>query len=828
MKKRLLSLLLALVMVLGLCSTAFAAEGVSNFKQVNTYTDGQFTDVPKGQWYAPTVQRAYELGLMKGTGNGTTFTPSGNITIAETLALACRLHSTYYGNGDQFVQGSPWYKVYVDYAIANGIIAAGDYASYTAKATRVDFVTILAASMPANALPAINTVEDGAVPDIPSDAAYYNDAYRLYRAGILTGSDDLGTFRPSSNIMRSEVATIVVRMADASQRKTITLKKPAPQAEKMYTSAALDLYVGQTSQLSYYFTPSNAEKQSVTWSSSDPAVATVSETGLVTAVGIGTATINIRSEKGLWTSCKVTVTEIGTLANPIPADAGIPVSYQTSSYYAERKFIITCENVITGSVANALATSENRFNETPSSSQEWRFYEFNVTYLSSSDGDSDEIEITDLIYDSKFFRTNGASFPVHEMATLGKTYSAYGVHDIILYPGSSSKVVIGILTDKNAGDALLQVKNNGGKGVTWISCDAYSTSLNNNSTGPNYSDGQQLSKALDGTNPCTVNHQNFSFYPNRQFSIQCTNVITGASANSIVQSENRFNTAPSSSQEWRIYEFNVTYISSANGSGDVVKITDLIYDSKFFRTSGASFPVYEMATLGSRYKAYGVHEISLYPGGSSKVVIGLLVDKDAGDAMLRVLCDSGESVQWILCGGGSGSGSSGGSSSGSGSSTGNTQNYGAELEKYILTYGRNNSSGSKYISGKFSNGKATVKIVAGGADKDKLMFSMEYVSGSNEITLGFSYNIKEMTAGRVDILAASGINFYRCTAPFDISTYTSDTNLRFDLELDMGAPSNYQEVANSALRLAVSGWGLLLLDTAGYTLDQIGFTSYLP
>lgn len=307
MKNRLLSLLLALVMVLGLCSTAFAAEGVSNFKQVNTYTDGQFTDVPNGQWYAATVKRAYELGLMKGTGNGTTFSPNGNITIAETLALACRLHSTYYGNGTQFVQGSPWYQVYVDYAIANGIIAADDYASYTAKATRADFVTILAASMPASALPAMNTVDDGMIPDIASGAVYYDNAYRMYRAGILTGSDDLGTFRATSNIMRSEVAAIVVRMADASQRKSITLKKPVPQAEKMFTTAALDLYVGQTSQLSYYFTPSDAEKQSVTWSSSNPAVATVSETGLVTAVGTGTATIDIRSEKGLWTSCKVTV-----------------------------------------------------------------------------------------------------------------------------------------------------------------------------------------------------------------------------------------------------------------------------------------------------------------------------------------------------------------------------------------------------------------------------------------------------------------------------------------------------------------------------------------
>lgn len=224
MKKRLLSLVLTLLLILGLCSTAFAAEGTDNFRQVNTYTEGQFTDVNAGQWYAPTVRRAYELGLMKGT-SGTSFSPNGTITLAETLALACRLHSTYYNNGAQFVQGSVWYQVYVDYAVTNGIIAAGAYESYTAKATRADFVTILAASMPASALPAINTVEDGTIPDLGSGdgEAVWNAAYLLYRAGVLTGSDEYGTFKPYSSITRSEVAAIVVRMADASQRKSVTL-----------------------------------------------------------------------------------------------------------------------------------------------------------------------------------------------------------------------------------------------------------------------------------------------------------------------------------------------------------------------------------------------------------------------------------------------------------------------------------------------------------------------------------------------------------------------------------------------------------------------------
>ena len=46
---------------------------------------------------------------------------------------------------------------------------------------------------------------------------------KLYNAGILTGSDAAGSFKPESTIQRSEVATIVTRMADKSLRKTFTL-----------------------------------------------------------------------------------------------------------------------------------------------------------------------------------------------------------------------------------------------------------------------------------------------------------------------------------------------------------------------------------------------------------------------------------------------------------------------------------------------------------------------------------------------------------------------------------------------------------------------------
>ena len=55
---------------------------------------------------------------------------------------------------------------------------------------------------------------------------HYTVSYhgKFYRAGILTGSDAKGTFKPTSSIKRSEVAAILSRMYNENVRQAITLK----------------------------------------------------------------------------------------------------------------------------------------------------------------------------------------------------------------------------------------------------------------------------------------------------------------------------------------------------------------------------------------------------------------------------------------------------------------------------------------------------------------------------------------------------------------------------------------------------------------------------
>lgn len=91
---------------------------------------------------------------------------------------------------------------------------------------------------------------------------------------------------------------------------TITrLPAPIAIAEVTVTPATLNLEVDETADLEAAVTPVGAS-QLVTWTSSAPAVASVSATGLVTALAVGTSTITATSAAdGTKTdTCAVTVT----------------------------------------------------------------------------------------------------------------------------------------------------------------------------------------------------------------------------------------------------------------------------------------------------------------------------------------------------------------------------------------------------------------------------------------------------------------------------------------------------------------------------------------
>ncbi len=67
------------------------------------------------------------------------------------------------------------------------------------------------------------------------------------------------------------------------------------------------LNVGKSFTITATVKPDNAWNRTVTWSSSDPSIATVDENGTVTAIAKGEAIITVESADGVTAECKVTV-----------------------------------------------------------------------------------------------------------------------------------------------------------------------------------------------------------------------------------------------------------------------------------------------------------------------------------------------------------------------------------------------------------------------------------------------------------------------------------------------------------------------------------------
>ena len=83
-------IMVVLMVVVLLCAGVNAA-----FEKVNTYQNN-FSDVKDTSWYAENVKTAYELGFMNGKSEGK-FDPNGNVTLAEGITMAARVHAIYNG-----------------------------------------------------------------------------------------------------------------------------------------------------------------------------------------------------------------------------------------------------------------------------------------------------------------------------------------------------------------------------------------------------------------------------------------------------------------------------------------------------------------------------------------------------------------------------------------------------------------------------------------------------------------------------------------------------------------------------------------------------------
>ena len=104
-------------------------------------------------------------------------------------------------------------------------------------------------------------------------------------------------------------AVITVSSGNIKSECNVTVT-PVPQVlpEKIsLDNTQVELIKGATIQLNAIVTPDNADNKTLTWSTDDAAVASVDNTGFVSALGGGTATITVSTVNGLTASCVVNV-----------------------------------------------------------------------------------------------------------------------------------------------------------------------------------------------------------------------------------------------------------------------------------------------------------------------------------------------------------------------------------------------------------------------------------------------------------------------------------------------------------------------------------------
>ena len=88
--------------------------------------------------------------------------------------------------------------------------------------------------MPDEALATINRVDNGVLKDVDMNSEWGKAVYRLYRAGVLTGSMDEGRmYNAPALIRRSEAAAILSRVVDPSLRRSLSLERAYPDHNRV-------------------------------------------------------------------------------------------------------------------------------------------------------------------------------------------------------------------------------------------------------------------------------------------------------------------------------------------------------------------------------------------------------------------------------------------------------------------------------------------------------------------------------------------------------------------------------------------------------------------
>lgn len=144
---------------------------------------------------------------------------------------------------------------------------------------------------------------------LPTTATNQKLSYTSTNSSIVR-VDDTGKV----TLVSAGTAAIVVSSVDTPSISTIcNVVVTTPVTGVEIDANALSMVVGESKRLTYTIIPTTASNKEVTWSTSDPRVCSISSTGTITAVNVGTATVTVTTKDGKYTkTCIITVSQYAT------------------------------------------------------------------------------------------------------------------------------------------------------------------------------------------------------------------------------------------------------------------------------------------------------------------------------------------------------------------------------------------------------------------------------------------------------------------------------------------------------------------------------------
>ena len=259
-----------------------------------------FADVPAGVWYAPYVEYVYENGLMNGTG-AADFGPDLTMNRAMVVTVLYRMAgSPEVSTTAPFtdVPKGAFYEKPVAWAYENGIVMGISDTEFApgADVLRCQLVTFfyrfaMAMGHDTSARTDLTVFRDhGQIMPFAADAFSWAVA-----EGVISGmsADTLG---PNGTANRAQCAVILFRID-----RLLKGENGSWLVLKDFTET---LQAGTSCRAEYYYVGSGT----LTWKSSNAAVATVDQNGVVTACGAGTASITV-SDGDKNATCRVNVND---------------------------------------------------------------------------------------------------------------------------------------------------------------------------------------------------------------------------------------------------------------------------------------------------------------------------------------------------------------------------------------------------------------------------------------------------------------------------------------------------------------------------------------